>query len=105
MTGGFKFMKAEESTATRPTGIIKERESDTSARFIQCFGHGGGAPGMNVELEICPGSGYVVAALTNLDPPAAERAAEFALNRLPEKQTKGNHGHFMGAGRSTSIHV
>src|SRR5690242_17420067 len=33
MTGGFKFMKVEESTATRFTGIVRERESDTFARF------------------------------------------------------------------------
>ena len=52
---------------------------------MQCFGHGGGAPGMNGELEICPGSGYVVAVLSNFDPPVAQRVTEFALNRLPEK--------------------
>lgn len=52
---------------------------------IHCFGHGGGAPGMNGELEICPGPGYVVAVLSNLDPPAAQRVSDFVLNRLPEK--------------------
>jgi len=52
---------------------------------VHCFGHGGGAPGMNGDLEICPGPGYVVAALANLDPPAASRASEYVLNRLPEK--------------------
>ena len=52
---------------------------------IHCFGHGGGAPGMNGDLEICPQTGYVVSVLANLDPPAASRVSEFALNRLPEK--------------------
>lgn len=52
---------------------------------IHCFGHGGGAPGMNGDLEICPGPGYVVAVLSNLDPPAAQRVADFVLNRIPEK--------------------
>ena len=52
---------------------------------IRCFGHGGGAPGMNGMLQICPGPGYVVAVLSNLDPPAATRVADFVLNRLPEQ--------------------
>jgi len=51
----------------------------------RCFGHGGGAPGMNGELKICPGPGYVIAVLSNLDPPAASRVADFIANRLPLK--------------------
>jgi CubicO group peptidase (beta-lactamase class C family) len=50
-----------------------------------CFGHGGGAPGMNGELKVCPEAGYVIAVLANLDPPAASRAAEFVVARLPLK--------------------
>ncbi len=38
-------------------------------------GHGGGAPGMNGELLIYPRSGYVVAVLANIDPPAAQQVA------------------------------
>ncbi len=52
---------------------------------IRCFGHGGGAPGMNGDLKICRSTGYVVAVLANLDPPAASRISEFVLNRLPEE--------------------
>jgi CubicO group peptidase (beta-lactamase class C family) len=52
---------------------------------MRCFGHGGGAPGMNGDLEICPESGYVIAVLANLDPPAAQRVAEFVGSRLPVK--------------------
>jgi D-alanyl-D-alanine carboxypeptidase len=48
------------------------------------FGHGGGAPGMNGELQIYPQSGYVIAVLSNLDPPAASRVSDFIANRLPK---------------------
>jgi CubicO group peptidase (beta-lactamase class C family) len=51
---------------------------------IRCFGHGGGAPGMNGDLEICPSPAYVVAILSNLDPPAAGRISTFVTNHLPE---------------------
>jgi CubicO group peptidase (beta-lactamase class C family) len=47
-------------------------------------GHGGGAPGMNGDLRIYPKSGYVVAVLANLDPPAAGRVADFLDPRLPQ---------------------
>jgi len=58
---------------------------DAMVNGTRCFGHGGGAPGMNGELKICPGPGYVVAVLANLDPPAASRVADFITNRLPVK--------------------
>jgi len=51
----------------------------------RCFGHGGGAPGMNGALQICPGLGYVIVVLANMDPPAASRVADFVTNRLPTK--------------------
>src|SRR5579862_732238 len=57
---------------------------DQTINGTRCFGHGGGAPGMNGELEICPAAGYVVAVLANLDPPAATRVSDFIANRLPE---------------------
>jgi D-alanyl-D-alanine carboxypeptidase len=47
------------------------------------FGHGGGAPGMNGDLQIFPQIGYVVVVLSNLDPPAASRVSDFIVNRLP----------------------
>jgi D-alanyl-D-alanine carboxypeptidase len=59
--------------------------SDRTSGGIRCFGHGGGAPGMNGDLEICPQSGTVIAVLANMDPPAAQRESEFIVNRLPEK--------------------
>jgi D-alanyl-D-alanine carboxypeptidase len=58
---------------------------DRMVNGTRCFGHGGGAPGMNGDLTICPASGYVVAVLANLDPPAATRISQFVTNRLPER--------------------
>jgi D-alanyl-D-alanine carboxypeptidase len=46
-------------------------------------GHGGGAPGMNGDLRIYPKSGYVVAALANIDPPAAQRISDYLDPLLP----------------------
>jgi D-alanyl-D-alanine carboxypeptidase len=48
----------------------------------KCVGHGGGAPGMNGELEMC--GDYTVVALANLDPPAAMRVVEWVMFRLPQ---------------------
>jgi CubicO group peptidase (beta-lactamase class C family) len=61
----FGFMDADSSTPMRH------------------FGHGGGAPGMNGDLEIFPQRGYVIVVLSNLDPPAASRISDFIVNRLP----------------------
>ncbi len=58
---------------------------DATINGTRCFGHGGGAPGMNGELKICPGPGYVIAVLANMDPPAASRVADFITSRLPLK--------------------
>ena len=51
---------------------------------LRSYGHGGGAPGMNGELRVFPQSGYVVAALSNLDPPAASRLLEYFALRMPD---------------------
>jgi CubicO group peptidase (beta-lactamase class C family) len=51
------------------------------------FGHAGGAPGMNGDLKVFPESGYVIVALSNLDPPAASRVADFIAARLPLAST------------------
>jgi D-alanyl-D-alanine carboxypeptidase len=49
------------------------------------FGHTGAAPGISGALHIYPKTGHVVAVLSNLDPPAADRIANFSDRRLPEK--------------------
>ena len=38
---------------------------------ISAIGHGGGGPGINGEFEIYKGTGFSIAVLSNLDPPAA----------------------------------
>jgi D-alanyl-D-alanine carboxypeptidase len=58
---------------------------DYTINGTRCFGHSGGAPGMNGNLEICPGPGYIVAVLANLDPPSAIAVSDFITNRMPEK--------------------
>ena len=58
---------------------------DEVVNGTRCFGHGGGAPGMNGALQICPGTGYVIVVLANMDPPAASRVTDFLTNRLPTK--------------------
>ena len=68
-----------------PGGKYAYGFEDAMVNGTRCFGHGGGAPGMNGELRICPGPGYVVAALSNVDPPAASRIVAFITNRLPTK--------------------
>jgi len=59
--------------------------SDRTLAGTRSVGHGGGAPGMNGVLEIWPQTGTVIAVLANMDPPAAQRVAEFIATRLPEK--------------------
>lgn len=58
---------------------------DDAVDGTRCFGHGGGAPGMNGSLQICPGPGFVIAILANMDPPAATRVVDFVRNRVPAK--------------------
>jgi D-alanyl-D-alanine carboxypeptidase len=57
---------------------------EDSSDGVRCVGHGGGAPGMNGDLQICD-SGYTIAVLSNLDPPTASRISDFIRHRLPVK--------------------
>jgi len=56
---------------------------DEMVAGTRCFGHDGGAPGMNGDLNICPGPGYVIVSLANMDPPSAEIISGFVENSLP----------------------
>lgn len=47
------------------------------------FGHGGDGPGINADVRIFSESGYVLVALTNIDPPAAYRAFRWFEPRMP----------------------
>ncbi len=82
----------EHYTELLTTGKVDARGSkyaygfgDHTENGVRSFGHGGGAPGMNGDLKIYPQSGYVIAVLANMDPPAASRISDFIGNRLPEK--------------------
>ncbi len=50
---------------------------------LRSYGHGGGAPGMNGELQVYPELGVVLVALSNLDPPVASRLVDFYALRMP----------------------
>lgn len=67
-----------------PRGRYGYGFEDQMINGTRCFGHGGGAPGMNGDLKICPAPGYVIAVLANVDPPAASRVSDFIANRLPK---------------------
>jgi hypothetical protein len=46
------------------------------------YRHGGRAPGMNGDFQICPATRYFVAVLANLNPPAARQISDFMTNRM-----------------------
>jgi CubicO group peptidase (beta-lactamase class C family) len=72
--------KVKDGPATRYAyGFEDARDADGNG----WVGHGGGAPGISGDLKIYPKSGYVVAVLANLDPPAAQRISEYLDPRLP----------------------
>ena len=52
---------------------------------VRSFGHAGGAPGQNGNLLVFPESGYIVATLSNGDPPQASSLADFIGQRLPAR--------------------
>ena len=88
---GDKLLDADH-TALLTTGKVDTPRGDKYAYGFsdeltpdgaRCFGHGGGAPGMNGELKICMRSGYTIIALANVDPPAATSMADFVASRLP----------------------
>lgn len=64
------------------TGRYAYGFQDQTFNGLHCFGHEG-SPGMNGDFQVCPNSGYTVIALANMDFSAANRIAEFVLNRLP----------------------
>lgn len=77
-------------TALLTTGKVDARGGEYAYGFgahesegVRWFGHGGGAQGINGDLRIYPDSGYQVAVLANLDPPAAVRVSSYIGNRLP----------------------
>ncbi|HKQ77625.1 MAG TPA: serine hydrolase [Blastocatellia bacterium] len=51
-------------------------EAQTKRTLQGGLGIAGGAPGINAELEIDPGSGYTVIVLSNYDPPSAANVSQ-----------------------------
>jgi D-alanyl-D-alanine carboxypeptidase len=83
---GRLIAKATLAEATRPHQPQYGYGFDVQGQGrLASYGHGGGAPGMNGELRIFPQLGYVVVALSNLDPPAASELVEFFTLRMPDQ--------------------
>jgi D-alanyl-D-alanine carboxypeptidase len=86
LSSGKLISKATLAEATRPHrqqygyGFGMQGEGS-----LRSYGHGGGAPGMNGELQVFPQLGYVVVSLSNLDPPAASELVEFFTLRMPDR--------------------
>jgi len=82
--GSVAFLQCSAWPQTVERGIYRTgHHGDNVQNGVRWFGHGGGAPGMNGDLKIYPGSGYVIAALSNLDPAAAGRISNYIAERLP----------------------
>lgn len=90
----FRFAQALESGKLIPKAMLAEATKEQVSGYgygfgvegegpLRAYGHNGGAPGMNGDLRVYPQLGYVVVALSNLDPPAASRLAEFFTLRMP----------------------
>lgn len=80
-----KALLAEATTPQNPGkwyGFGFEVHGQGPARY---WGHGGGAPGMNAAFRVYPQSDVVIVALSNLDPPGADKLATFYANRMPVK--------------------
>jgi D-alanyl-D-alanine carboxypeptidase len=60
---------------------------DNTVGGVRCIGHTGGAPGMSGLLSICrrpsEASSFVIAVLSNQDPPAATELGDYVRPRLP----------------------
>jgi D-alanyl-D-alanine carboxypeptidase len=86
LDSGRLLSKATLAEATRPHQQQYGYGFDVQGQGrLASYGHGGGAPGMNGELRVFPQLGYVVVALSNLDPPAASEMVEFFALRMPDQ--------------------
>jgi D-alanyl-D-alanine carboxypeptidase len=67
---------------------------DNTVGGVRCMGHAGGAPGMSGLLHICRRAGeatsFVIAVLSNQDPPAAPAIGEYVRLRLPAGSAPAN---------------
>jgi CubicO group peptidase (beta-lactamase class C family) len=92
----FRFAQALEAGKLVSKALLAEATKPQSEGYgygfgiqgegaLKSYGHSGGAPGMNGSLVVFPNLGYVVVALSNLDPPAASRLTEYFGLRMPDK--------------------
>lgn len=90
-----RFAQALESGKLLSKELLDEATRPQQGRYgygfnargegsLRSYGHGGGAPGMNGELQVFPQLGYVVVSLSNLDPPAASQLVEYFTLRMPD---------------------
>ena len=84
-----KLLNAEHTTLLITGKVDSGRGAQYAYGFgdmrkngVGSVGHAGGAPGMNGDLRIYPGTGHVFAVLSNLDPPAAQNISAFVNERL-----------------------
>ena len=89
-----RFVQALESGRLLSKTMFGEATNPQGGRYgygfgadgegaLRSYGHNGGAPGMNGDLRVFPQLGYVVVALSNLDPPAASRLVDYFVARMP----------------------
>ena len=78
-----RFEMQAESNDERLIKYAFGFEDEMTRDGVRCFGHGGGSPGMNGRLSVFPSSNYVVVALANIDPPAADDMAGFIVRQKP----------------------
>jgi D-alanyl-D-alanine carboxypeptidase len=83
LSSGKLISKAMVAKATSPQRQGYGFGFGAGRRPSPYYGHSGGAPGMNGELRIFPRLGYVVVALSNLDPPAASELVTVFVDRMP----------------------
>jgi CubicO group peptidase (beta-lactamase class C family) len=88
---GQKLLNAD-LTKTVTTGKVEVGGGDKYAYGFEesqvdgkrVVGHGGGAPGMNANLDIYWDSGYTVVVLCNLDPPIAQQVNRYIRERIQQ---------------------
>jgi CubicO group peptidase (beta-lactamase class C family) len=89
----FRFAEALQSGKLISTASVAQMLTPVKQQYgfgmqvigqgaTRAFGHGGGAPGQNGDLRVFPELGYTVVALSNFDPPAASRLADFVTGRV-----------------------
>lgn len=86
-----KLLNADLTTTITTGKIATEDEEKYAYGFEErlvdgkrVVGHGGGAPGMNANLDMYWDSGYTVIVLCNLDPPIAQQVNRYIRERISQ---------------------